>query len=508
MRAQTAESLSAEEQRGKDIYFGVGAGSGSGIKALVGIPPTDAPPTLLACANCHGRDGKGKSEGQVVPSDITWNALTKPYGVTHASGRTHQPYTERLLVRAICMGIDPAGHELNTAMPRFQMSREDIHGLTLYLKRLGRDGDAGMDDSTIRIATIVPGEGPFAAAGRAASAVLTAYFDAINKQGGIYNRRLELTVATLDEPTVGAQASIETLMSDRRPFAMVGGAITGAETEIAEAAERNRIPFINPLATFPEGSGAENEHTFYLLSGAEHQARALINYSTQRLNGSGGSLAIVHAERVTPSTIVSALQEYGTRAGWKDVKTFSRDRAGTSVESLAYELDQSHATHILLMGDGHDISELAAAIARTKATPVLLVPGSMATDGLLMQSAGFADRLFLALPSLPSDQTQAGHAEYRALAEAYRLPTDQMASQIAALGSAKVLTHVLKLAGRALSREKVVAALEGLYDFDTGLTPRVAFNSNRRIGASGAYIVTVDPDARQFRQVTGWIGVE
>jgi hypothetical protein len=83
-----------------------------------------------------------------------------------------------------------------------------------------------------------------------------------------------------------------------------------------------------------------------------------------------------------------------------------------------------------------------------------------------------------------------------------------MASQIAALGSAKVLTHVLKLAGRALSREKVVAALESLYDFDTGLTPRVAFNSNRRIGASGAYIVTVDPNARQFRQVTGWIGVE
>ena len=99
------------------------------VKARIGVPPVDAPATLLACVNCHGRDGTGKPEGSVVPSDITWEALTKPYGVTHASGRTHQPYTERLLVRAICLGIDPAGHELHPTMPRFQMSREDADAL-------------------------------------------------------------------------------------------------------------------------------------------------------------------------------------------------------------------------------------------------------------------------------------------------------------------------------------------------------------------------------------------
>jgi hypothetical protein len=93
------------EQRGKEIYLGTA--TASAVKARIGVPPVDAPATLLACVNCHGRDGKGKPEGSVVPSDITWEALTKPYGVTHASGRTHQPYTERLLVRAICLGIDP-----------------------------------------------------------------------------------------------------------------------------------------------------------------------------------------------------------------------------------------------------------------------------------------------------------------------------------------------------------------------------------------------------------------
>ena len=51
----------------------------------------------MACANCHGMTGQGKPEGGIDPSNITWEALTKPYGVTHPSGRKHPPYTARAL---------------------------------------------------------------------------------------------------------------------------------------------------------------------------------------------------------------------------------------------------------------------------------------------------------------------------------------------------------------------------------------------------------------------------
>ena len=105
-------------------------------------------------------------------------------------------------------------------------------------------------------------------------------------------------------------------------------------------------------------------------------------------------------------------------------------------------------------------------------------------------------------------QTQAGTSEYKALAERYNLSSAQMASQIAALCSAKVLGQGLKLAGRAMSREKLVTTLEGLYDFDTGLMPKIGFGRDRRIGALGAYIVTIDQRGKQFRFVTGWLGLD
>ena len=70
--------------------------------------------SVLPCRSCNGVDGRGKPEGGVTPSDLTWAALTKPYGVDHPSGRRHPPYTEALLKRAITMGLDSAGNELGT----------------------------------------------------------------------------------------------------------------------------------------------------------------------------------------------------------------------------------------------------------------------------------------------------------------------------------------------------------------------------------------------------------
>ncbi len=73
---------------------------------------------------------------------------------------------------------------------------------------------------------------------------------------------------------------------------------------------------------------------------------------------------------------------------------------------------------------------------------------------------------------------------------------------------ALVLVEGLKRAGRALSREKLVASLEALHAFETGLAPPVTFGPDRRVGSFGGYVVGVDPAARAFRPFGGWIPLE
>ena len=52
--------------------------------------------------------------------------------------------------------------------------------------------------------------------------------------------------------------------------------------------------------------------------------------------------------------------------------------------------------------------------------------------------------------------------------------------------------EALTRAGKDLSRETLISKLETLYEYDTGLTPRITFGPNRRIGATGAHIVALD----------------
>jgi hypothetical protein len=109
---------------------------------------------------------------------------------------------------------------------------------------------------------------------------------------------------------------------------------------------------------------------------------------------------------------------------------------------------------------------------------------------------------------LPSDQTGESVLEYRALAEKYKLPGRHLPTQISAFCAAKILVEALKLAGKDVSREKLIRALEGFYEFETGLTPRITYGPNRRIGALGAYMVTIDPEKKEFKRVSGWITAE
>src|SRR5262245_15847385 len=116
--APAAGRLTPQERRGKRIYLSGRSASGQEIKVLIGEGSLELPATTMPCANCHGADGRGRPEGGLDPGDITWESLTKPYGHTHVSGRTHPAYTDGLLGRALLDGYDPAQTRLLAALPR------------------------------------------------------------------------------------------------------------------------------------------------------------------------------------------------------------------------------------------------------------------------------------------------------------------------------------------------------------------------------------------------------
>jgi len=503
-QAPTPGQLTPQEKRGKQIYMLGTSPSSRTITAFLGDPPTEISATALTCVGCHGLDGQGKPEGGVVPSNIVWESLTKAYGSAPAGRRKHPPYTGRALELAITRGLDPGGNRLANAMPRYEMSREDLADLIEYLKQVGKEQDPGLTAKSIHIGTVIPAEGPMAEAGEAVRSLLAAYFDEVNSQGGIYGRKIELRVGRLPGNASETRVSVERFIRDQQVFAMTGAFIAGAEKEFAALMQNEEVPLVGPFTLMPQSGFPVNRHVFYLLSGMPDQSRALVTFARQKLGAESRAAVLFSAGQINDA-VVAAIAEQSRKAGWKEPVLINT--AGQPFESdrLAGELKRSGADAVFLLGSGAEAVALLKAAEKLNWAPNIFLPGALSGRELFGAPSKFKDKIFLSFPTLPSDQDKVSLTELSVVAEKHNLSIKHLAVQVAAYCAAKMLVEGMRLAGRELSREKLIGALEGFYEFNTGLTPRMTFGPNRRTGARGAYVVTVDLEKRGFTPVSEWI---
>jgi ABC-type branched-subunit amino acid transport system substrate-binding protein len=505
--AVAQDGLTPAENRGRQIYTQGTSPSGKEILAYLGESSLEIPGSSMACANCHGLDGQGKPEGGLNPSNLTWESLTKPYGVSSANGRSHPPYTERGLELAITRGVDPGGNKLQNFMPRYQVSREDLADLILYLKRLREYRDPGISEDKIAIGTAVPGNGALADLGRAVRAEITAFFAEANAQGGVYNRGFELKFIEITNPP-STRASLEHFLKDERVFAMIGTFIAGSEKELTTLMEELKVPMIGPFTLYPQISFPLNRQVFYLQSGIDEQARALIHFAVTKPELKRGGLAIISPKTEINASVIEAIRDQSTKDGLNPPETYTYSPGRLDASQVAKRFSQTTHDVVFFLGNGEEILLFMKEAEKVRWFPTILLPGPNTGIDIFDAPAGFADKLFFSFPTSPADQTPAGIKEFRALAEKYKLPPDHLAAQLSAFSAGKILVEGLKRAGRDVSREKLITALEGLNRFSTGLTPAITYGPNRRVGALGAYVCSVDLKKKQFVPASSWISTD
>jgi len=498
--------LTPREARGKKIYTQGTSPTGKDILAYLGESSLEMPGNTMPCANCHGLDGKGKPEGGVVPSNLTWEELTKPYGAAHADGRQHPPYTERGLELAIQRGLDPAGNKLLNVMPRYVMSKDDLADLILYLKRVGGDRDPGISENKIVIGTTIP-TGALAGTGEAIKAVLSAFFDDLNDRGGIYNRQFELKIIELPESPKTRRANIEHLLIDDQVFAMTGAFIAGSEKEIISLLAEKEMPLIGPITIYPQTETPLNRQVFYLLSGIDGQARALVDFVAKKPEAMTTGIAIVYSQGDLNEGVVTAIKDQGKKDGLNAPAVYSYRVGGLDAGETVKQLRQTGRETLFFLGSSDELMSLMREADRLNWYPSILQPGPGGGAEIFNAPIGFNSKLFFSTPTSPTDQTEKGRREFYTLAEKYKLPQHHLTVQFSVYSSAKILVEALRRAGKDISREKLIQTLEGLYQYQTELTPAISYGPNRRIGAMGAYVVQIDLQGKKLRPVGGWIEI-
>ncbi|MCX7624476.1 MAG: c-type cytochrome [Thermomicrobium sp.] len=119
-------------ERGRWIYF-----TATNPDTGAPIPYSGGMMMPMACADCHGADGRGLRTPMFVSPDIRYRNLTDPAGMREPDGtRGHAYRSDEEIRRAITEGIGPDGEPLAWPMPRWHLTDRELEDLLAFLKAL------------------------------------------------------------------------------------------------------------------------------------------------------------------------------------------------------------------------------------------------------------------------------------------------------------------------------------------------------------------------------------
>lgn len=401
----------------------------------IGDNTNQAPATLFPCINCHLEQGSGSKESGVTVPNITWRQLSRPYRKDADGAKPRAPYRYESFKQALTNGIDSDGSPLSNAMPRYVLNDAEISSLIDHLRQIDQPAQAGVEDDKIHIALRLPEQAELAAI---VKETLSLYASELNRQGGVYRRRLVL----YDSITSEAGVSTFCVLDLRMRF--------------IEAPEQ--VPQPCTLGIFAPAQQTDSAYYLY-----DHP-------STFHLH----KQAIVKAHGFLPlpsndtdvDTLVKTIQ--GLTAAQLKTAILIHEPANTSLQSLLTTL------------------------LKTGAHPRILADLASLTPEIEKLIAAYPTDVYaIAPPGLESVSKQ-GRRQLSELANSFKAPKRHLTARLWSLTLMNLLLSALQQTGKDLTEQKFLRVLQSQVDLNTDFGPLLTYSANRRIGHSGSLLLKLN----------------
>jgi len=494
-------------QRGRHLFFQGEKSSAEPLTANVGATSIPVPATALPCAGCHGRDGKGRAEGGVRPSDISWFNLSKEYGGINSIGRRYEAYNEFSFLTAVTEGIDSAGNKLDSSMPRYNIARQDAQDLIAYLKVIQDDFDPGVSGDEIVFGSLQPTSQIQARAANAMVAVMQARLDEINHQGGIYGRQLKLKVMPYEDRQSFIAESSKLIGGDQ-VFALVNAFSGTADDALIDMVETAGIPSIGPYTQFPAAEDGSHLYTFYLHGGLDGQIAALARRASEKAPNASGAFVFYRQDGGFESSANKAL-------GFFKANNIAQAQlvayASNTSKQLADYIDLAANPNpvVLFLGSSRDLVKLLGRQSPGQNLPHLFMPGFFVNSHILKLTDEYARQLEMAYITVPDSNKEGQElSKFRQFMHRNKLDQDYLNVRLFAYSATETLIEGVKRSGKRITRKKLVEAIEELYGFDAGLNRPISYGSQRRTGLLGAHLVKLDPGHKRLSTTGAWVRLD
>ncbi|WP_020525594.1 ABC transporter substrate-binding protein [Catelliglobosispora koreensis] len=327
----------------------------------------------------------------------------------------------------------------------------------------GAKGDStGVTDTEIVVGTHMPLTGPAAAGYSEIAPATKAYFDHVNASGGVHGRKITYKVMDDGYNPANTQTVVRQLVLQDRVFAILNGLGTPTHTGVLDFLKTNKVPDLFVAS----GSRTWNQpekypHTFGFNTDYTVEGKILGNYIKQSLPGKKvcffgqdddfGRDSLLGVEKVLGATAVVSKQKYVTSNTDVAPQVGAMKAAGCEVVVLA----TIPGFTALSMGTA----------ARLAFKPQWVVSNVGSDHPTLAKQLGNAAPLLEGmvgvsnLPS-PADLTDPWTAAFKKIHDQYNGKAPFNGNAVYGLSVGYLFVQALQAAGKDLTREGLLAAVE------------------------------------------------
>ncbi|WP_346348632.1 ABC transporter substrate-binding protein [Cupriavidus sp. WKF15] len=354
--------------------------------------------------------------------------------------------------------------------------------------------EQGVSKTAIRIGQSAGVSGPVAGSVKEQIEGAQVYLRAVNANGGVAGRRIELV--TLDDGFDAKRTpdNVRKLLQDEKVFALFMVRGTPQNESILPIIAAEKVPLVAPLTGAITLHRPVNRYVFNVRAKYQDEvARAINHLATSGMT----RIAIVYASDGFGKDVFEGFNVALQARGVQPAASASFARPMGDITQQVAAVNKADPQAVLVIGSGSEAARVIRDMRKAGSQAQFVTLSNNAADSFIKELGPDARGLIITqvVPGMNSSQMSLA-SEYRNLARQQNV--DPSNAGMEGFMSAKVLVEGLRRAGPDLTRERLVAALENLRDYDLGGI-LISYSPARHTGSSFVEMSIVSSTGKLIR---------
>lgn len=369
----------------------------------------------------------------------------------------------------------------------------------LALSALTHAADPGVTDTNITIGMSAPLSGPNAAYGLDMRQTIQSYFDQLNKNGGVNGRKLELIALDDGYETDRTVANTKTLLKEKNAFALLSyygsSPTTEAMNTVFGPAKVPLVGTISGAATLrePISTNPNSRYMFNVRASYADETETIVN---QLVSLGLKSIAVFYQNdgfgKSGLEGITTALKKHNLAPS--AVGTVERN--SVDVSKALEPIAKANPQAVIMVTLYKPTAAFVKAMKKSGQNPMFMTLSPVGTEQLVQELGPEARGIGISqVAPYPWNDAAPAVREYQKLVVK---PGSYSYYGMEAYLMARTMVEGLKRAGKDLSRDKLVSALENMGGVDFG-GYRVNYSPASRTGSRFVELTVIGPGGKVLR---------